>query len=194
MGRYVELQTRLRKALAVAPCLLQIQYTPKLGVTWEATCALCWKLELLSLQNLGEVDVEEIEVEASLDNARNNGNGVNLMVAEVSPNPVGNIQSAVKTHGSKVMCGDCLCFACSLEHEELREDGHSLEEDGERPKDFCELEFIVEDEAENDARSNKIFHFEGVNCGVMCWSVLDLHEVEDVASAGDEEDLHNAIV
>ena len=68
------------------------------------------------------------------------------------------------------MCGNCLRFARSLKHEELRKDGHGFQEDREGPKDFRELEFIVEDEAEDDARSNEIFHFEGVNCGVVRWS------------------------
>lgn len=36
--------------------------------------------------------------------------------------PVGNVKTAVKTERGEVMGRDSLCFTCTLEHKQLRED------------------------------------------------------------------------
>lgn len=62
---------------------------------------------------------------------------------------------------------DSLCLPCSLKHEELGEDGDGLQEDGERPENFCEGELVVEDEGKDKAGANEVFNAEGINGGVM---------------------------
>lgn len=47
--------------------------------------------------------------------------------------PVGYVQSTVCTEGRQIMGGDCFRFTSPLEHEELRQDSDSFEEDGEGP-------------------------------------------------------------
>jgi hypothetical protein len=65
----------------------------------------------------------------------------------------------------------CFRFTSSLEHEELGEDGDSFKPDGERPEDLRGYELVVEDEREDKAGTDEVFDFEGVDGGVMCWSV-----------------------
>lgn len=70
----------------------------------------------------------------------------------------------------------------------------SLQEDGKRPHNFTELEVVIEDETENYRGANEVFDTEGVNGRVICWSKLDLHEVQNVAAAANEEELHAKVV
>ena len=66
------------------------------------------------------------------------------------------------------MGGDCLCLPCTLEHEELGEDGDGLEENGERPENFVQGKIFVKDEAKDGTRANEVLDPEGVDCWVMC--------------------------
>lgn len=63
---------------------------------------------------------------------------------------------------------DGFCFACALENEELREDGNGLQEDGERPEDFCEGVGVVEEDSEEQCRAKEVLHTEGVDGWVVC--------------------------
>jgi len=53
---------------------------------------------------------------------------------------------------------------------------------------------IVEEETKDHAGPDEVFDFESVNGRVMSWSEPDLHEVEDVAGATNEEQLHDEVV
>ena len=64
---------------------------------------------------------------------------------------------------------DSLCFAGPLEHEQLRQYSDGFEEDGERPEDFDEGEFVVEDEGEEEGGDEEELDAEGVDGGVVCW-------------------------
>jgi len=92
------------------------------------------------------------------------------------------------------MGSNCLSLACALKHEELGEDSNGLKPDGKGPQDLGEGESVVENEGEDEAGSEEVFNFECVDGGVMRGSVFELHKVEDVAAAGDEEQLHDGIV
>lgn len=52
----------------------------------------------------------------------------------------------------------------------MREYCNGLEEDGERPYDFVELEMIVEEEAEDHTGPEEVFNFECVDGRIMSWS------------------------
>lgn len=111
------------------------------------------------------------------------------------------------------MRGYCLGFACPLEHEELWQDRDRLEENGERPQDLGEVEVVIENEGQYDAGTQQVFNAERVNRGVVCWSVVRpggqesppvtrtkdspetvFHNVEDVGTACNEEQLHDEVV
>jgi hypothetical protein len=95
----------------------------------------------------------------------------------------------------------------------LRKDGDGHKEDRKRPQDFVGLEIIVEDETENETRSEEVFNFECIDGGVVGGSGSrtsavvqhnqrvrgnapepDLHEIEDIAGAANEEQLHGEVV
>lgn len=65
------------------------------------------------------------------------------------------------------MRGDGLGLAGTLEHEELGEDGDGLEEDGKGPEDFANREFVVEVQAEEEARSDEVLDFERIDGGIV---------------------------
>lgn len=89
---------------------------------------------------------------------------------------------------------DSLCLPGSLQHKKLGQDGDRLQEDRKRPENLSWSEFIVEEQGKKDAGSNKVFYSEGVDGGVVCWSEAELHEIENVAAARYEEDLHDKVV
>ena len=88
---------------------------------------------------------------------------------DVPVDPIWDIECPVCTEGREVVRGDRLGFACALEHEQLRKDGHGLEEDGERPKQLREREPVVEEECEDHAGADQVFDAERVYRGVVCW-------------------------
>ena len=67
---------------------------------------------------------------------------------------------------------DGLSFTRALQEKQLRKDGDRLEENGERPRDLCECEAIVEDEGEQEGGSDQVLDFECVDRGVVCWSIV----------------------
>jgi hypothetical protein len=85
------------------------------------------------------VDPEEIRIENSLDNARNDGNGVPEArhLEKVPVDPIGNVQGTVCAKGEQVVGRDGFRLACSLQHEKLREDSNGFQPDGESPEDLC---------------------------------------------------------
>lgn len=86
---------------------------------------------------------------------------------DVPVDPIGDVQRPIDTERGQVMCRNSLRLSCPLEHKQLRENSDGFEENGERPKDFCEIELVVEDEGEDGARSNEVFNAEGIDGGVI---------------------------
>ena len=62
----------------------------------------------------------------------------------VSVDPVEDVESAVDSQSEEIVRGDGLGFASLLDHEELRQDGHRLQVDGEGPEDLHQGELVVE--------------------------------------------------
>ncbi len=49
-------------------------------------------------------------------------------------------------------------FASFLDHEQLREDGHGLEVDGEGPEDFHQRELVVQHQRKEDGWADQKFN------------------------------------
>jgi hypothetical protein len=62
---------------------------------------------------------------------------------------------------------DRFCFTCALDDEELREDGNGLEEDGERPEDFCDGVGVIEDESKDECGADEELDTERVDGRVV---------------------------
>lgn len=96
------------------------------------------ELELLALENLGVINIEKVAVEHSLNDASNDGDPFHLVlcVEGQSVDPVGNVQGAVNSEGKQIMCCNGLGLASSLQHEELGQNRHRLQPDGEGPDEL----------------------------------------------------------
>ena len=85
-----------------------------------------------------DVQVEEVTVQDGLDNAGHHSNEVEEALEVEAPDPVDEVQGAVEAQEEQVVGGDGLCLPGLADHEELRQDGHRLQVDGEGPQDLRE--------------------------------------------------------
>ncbi|CAI6333913.1 unnamed protein product [Periconia digitata] len=72
------------------------------------------------------VNPEEIRVQDRLNDSGNNGDGVvkARRLSEIPVEPIGDVQSTVRSESEKIVGGDRLCLPGSLEHEELGKNGN----------------------------------------------------------------------
>ena len=70
------------------------------------------------------VNVEEVRVQHRLHNTRNDGNRLDRVTSEVPVDPIRDIERSVCAESEEVVRRDRLGLACSLQHEELRQDSH----------------------------------------------------------------------
>jgi len=110
-------------------------------------------LKFLSLENFGDVEIEEVAVEDGLDASGHNSNDVIEAFSVVSVDPVENVEAAVGAKSEQVVAGDALSLSSLGHHEELRQDGHALQVDGEGPEDLHDTELMVEDQSQEDSRA-----------------------------------------
>lgn len=97
---------------------------------------LRWQAQLLAFQHFGDIKIEEVTVEDSLDHAGHDGNHVKEALKVETPDPIEEIQSPVQAQTEQVVGRDRLGLARLADHEELWEDGHRLQIDGERPENL----------------------------------------------------------
>lgn len=109
------------------------------------------QLELLALHDLGVVDPEEVRVQNRLDDASDDGDPVGLVLrlGQVAVDPIGDVEPAVDAQGEQVVRGDGLGLACALQHKQLRQDGHRLQPDRERPQDLGQCVAVGDDESQH---------------------------------------------
>lgn len=94
------------------------------------------KLQLFALQHLGDVEVEEIAVQDRLDGPGKDRNQIVVSLGVVPVDPVEQIQGTVRSQREQVMTGNTFRFARFADQEQLRQDGHRLQVDRERPQHF----------------------------------------------------------
>ena len=123
---------------------------------------LGWQLELLPLQDLRDVEIEEVAVEDGLDAAGDDGDDVIETLRVISVDPVEDVETAVGAESKEIVAGDRLGLPGLADHEELGQDGHALQVDGEGPEDLHHAELVVDHECQEDARSQQELHPEGV--------------------------------
>ena len=82
-----------------------------------------------------DVVVKEVTVQRRLDESRDPHNPV-LVTGCVcgAPDPVENVQEAVPAQAEYIVGSQCLGLPCTLQEEQLRQDGHSLEINRKRPQ------------------------------------------------------------
>ena len=109
------------------------------------------QLEFLALENLRDVQIEEIAVEDGLDTAGDDGDDVVESLEVVSVDPVEDVESSVGAESKEIVTGDGLRLAGLADHEELGEDGDTLQIDGEGPEDLHHAELMVDHQGQEDA-------------------------------------------
>ncbi|RDW88112.1 hypothetical protein BP6252_00144 [Coleophoma cylindrospora] len=92
------------------------------------------------------------------------------------------------------MRGDRLRLAGALQQEELRQDGHALQPDAERPHDLRGCVRIRVDQCQHQRAAEQVLHAEGVQVGIVRRLVRCGHQVDGVAGAGEEEELEDGVV
>lgn len=110
------------------------------------------KLQLFALQHLGNVEVEEVAVQDRLDGSGEDRNQVVVSLGVVPVDPVEQIQGTVGTQRKQVMTGNAFRFARFADQEQLRQDGHRLQVDGERPQNLQWSEAGVNQKRQHEAR------------------------------------------
>ena len=65
------------------------------------------------------------------------------------------------------MAGDGLRLVSLADHEQLGQDGHTLQVDGEGPQDLHHAELVIDDKTEEDAGAKKELNSEGVMVAVI---------------------------
>lgn len=78
---------------------------------------------------LGVVNVEEVRVQNSLNQTCDDRNRLKVALSEPAVDPVGDVKGSVSTEGEQIVGGDSLCFAGSLQHEQLGQNGDSFQPD-----------------------------------------------------------------
>ena len=63
-----------------------------------------------------------------------------------------------------------------------------------QPKHSRSTNSVVEQQREQEAGSEEVFHTDGVDRWIVSWSEAELHEIEDIAAACYEENLHGKVV
>ena len=155
---------------------------------------LSWKHNLLAGHDLGDVEIEEVAVEHNLDHAGHDGDDVIEGLLIVAEDPVEDVGAAIGSKGEQIVAGDRLGLPGLGDHEQLGQDGDTLQVDGEGPQDLHHTELVVEDKGQESGGSQEKLDPERVVVAVIRRLELEVHEVHCGGGAGDEKDLHAGVI
>lgn len=156
--------------------------------------SLCWKGELLALEDFSDVQVEEVTIEDGLDNTSNNSDQVEEAFKVISPDPVDQIQSTVATKSKQVVGGDSFRFTRFTDHKQLWEDGNWFQVDTEGPEDFQGCEVMVDEEGKSTDRHDEELCSECVVVSVIGGLELHVDEIDGGVGAWQVDHLHDGVV
>lgn len=97
---------------------------------------MIWCYDMSVKPTFGDIKIEEVTVEDSLNHSSYHGNQVKEALKIETPDPVEEIQGSIQAQAEQIVGGDRLCLAGLADHEELRQDCHRLQVDGEGPKNL----------------------------------------------------------
>lgn len=86
----------------------------------------------------GHIQVEEVTVKDGLYNSRHHWDLVIEVLCLVPSDPIGQIEQSIEPQEEQVVSGDGLSLSSLADHEELWQDSHWLQIDGEGPEDLSE--------------------------------------------------------
>jgi len=151
-------------------------------------------LQFLSLENFGDVEIEEVAVEDGLDASSNDSNDVIESLAIVSVDPVEDVEATVGPESKQIVTGDAFCLASFGHHEELGQDCHALQVDREGPEDLHDTKLMVENQGEEKSRSKQKLNSKGIVITIVCCLKFHIHQIDCRSCTPNEEDLHGGVV
>jgi len=145
-----------------------------------------------------DVVVEEIAVEGSLDDAKDPHEPLGVArLSEEAINPVADIEGTIETKAEDVICGEILDFATLLKKVDLWDDCNGLQNNREGPKNFHDAKSAVEESTDNanqESGANKIPNNKVIASIIVGGAVLLHDKINDVASGGNEHNLHDCVI
>lgn len=155
---------------------------------------LCRQAQLLAFQYFGDIKVKEVTVEDSLDQSGHDGDQVKEAFEVETPDPVEEIESPIHAEAEQVVGGDGLRLASLADHEELRQDSHRLQVDGERPQDLQRREGVVDENSETPDGNNQELHSETVMVAIVGGPELRIDQVDCRIRTSDVDHLHAGVI
>ena len=107
----------------------------------------------------------------------------------VAVDPVEDVERPVGAKGKQVVAGDRLRLAGLGHHEQLGQDGHGLEIDGECPEDLHHSEIVVEHHGQDGHGGEEELNPEAVMVAVISGAEFDIHQVHCCCCRDNEEHL-----
>lgn len=160
----------------------------------RALSDLSWQTQLLSFQHFCYVEIKEITVQDCLNDACHDGDHVEEAFEVEAPDPIHEIQGAIEAEEEQVVSGDGLGFSGLADHEQLWEDGHGLQVDGERPHDLQRREVMVDEEGQAADWDDQELCSERVVVAIIRGLELHVYQVNRGIGTCDIDNLHGGVV
>lgn len=116
------------------------------------------------------------------------------LLGVVAPDPVGDVEGTVEAQEEKVVRRDGLRFPGLADHEELGEDGHGLQVDGEGPEYLQGREAVVLQKRQACDGDQQELQAEGVVLAVKRFPEFHVDHVHGDVGAYQKNDLHHGVV
>jgi len=129
-----------------------------------------------------------------LDTTSNDGNEIEKSFIVVSPHPVDQVETTVKTQSKQVMSGDGLSFPGLTDHEQLWQDSNTLQVDTEGPKNFKRSELMVDQESQATDWYDQKLSSESIVITIVGCLEFHVNEVNGEESATDVNTFHHTVV
>lgn len=117
-----------------------------------------------------------------------------MALGVVSVDPVQQVQRTVRSEGKQIVAGDALRLARFADQEQLRQDGHRLQVDRERPQHLQRGERGMNQQRQHEARNQQELDAERVMVVVVRGLKLDVHQVQSGHRRHDKDQLHHRVV
>jgi len=200
-----------RSSQATLGCNLQYRHSWKAGMLSSEACSwTLWQMVematwlrlhrhgqahlLTSSENSGDVKVEEVTVEDSLHHSGHHSDLVEEALGVVAPDPVGQVEGPVQAEEQQVVCGDGLGLTRVGDHEQLWQNGHRLQVDGEGPEDLQWSKGIVLQKGQASHRNQQELHTERIVVRIKGVPKAHVYQVYRSVGQSQEHYLHDGVV
>lgn len=155
---------------------------------------LAGQYQRLSFEHFSDIEIEEVDVENSLNDTSDHSDRIEEALGVISVDPVEDVETAIHSQHEQIVTSDCFSFSSFRHHEQLRKNCASLKVDGESPENLSDGEGMVYDQSQDKAGSQQELNTECIVVTVV--RRLELHEYQIASSdtAGNVDDLHAGVV